>query len=1141
LDEPARLLSGIDAIVHIPFEQQRLDREAGLRTTSLFSGYPGSPLGGVDLALERLSDAEDVLVHVPAVNEELAAAAVWGSQLPRMIDRRRLDGVVGFWYGKSPGADRSGDVFRHANFMGTSANGGAVAIVGDDPSAKSSTLPNDSQPLLAGLQMPILAPATVGEVLEFGLHAVALSRFCGLWVGLKVVTDLADGFAAVRVADHVPKRIVPELVVDGEPWHFVQPPSLSNVVSVVEEGSIHLHRLPAAQLYCRSNGLNRIVEPAPEARIGILAVGHAYVPVAQALVDLGNPPGVRVLKVGMPFPLEPTVIRAFAEGLDEILVIEEKRPFVEIAVRDILYRGPHQPDVVGKLDGDGMTVIPPDGELTADRLRPVLEHRLRSLLPERPPSEGRRVLPVTAATSDLPLPARPPAYCSGCPHNRSTTVPEGVVVGGGVGCHSIVYLEDRHRDVDMLPLTPMGAEGALWLGAAPFAKSGHLLQNLGDGTFSHSGSLAVRACVAAGVNITFKVLYNSAVAMTGGQDVAGSTPVPDLTRELEAMGVMRTIVCADDPTKYGRHPRWAADVSVWSRDRLREAETALAATSGVTVLVYDQRCAAEARRLWRNGRLEEPRTRVVINEAVCEGCGDCQVKSNCLSVRPVETELGRKTKIHQPSCNHDLSCLDGDCPSFVTVQTGTRPASRALPAPPDDLPYPAEALAPTQFAVYLVGIGGAGVVTANRLLADVATREGWAVAGLDQTGLSQKAGTVTSHLRLSRGAEPAANVVGAAACDVFFAFDALAAVQPKHLARIERSRTSVVVNAGLVPTASMIASGGDGLPEVEPIVSRLENAAATVLRCDADAATQALVGDDMPANVFAIGAAFQAGLLPFSAATFEAAILEGVPSPARTLSAFRWGRASISRPDLLHAALSPRPDSTRRSSSPATEAAARALLRQTPLAGPTLAASAWRVGDLIDYQDARVAQRYLRMVEQGWDAERRVAGDHTELSEALAFGFYKLLAYKDEYEVARLHLDTKFDAEIKTQLGGSDRRYLLHPPMLRALGWQKKVAFPQGLALPMFHALHAGRRLRGTGFDPFGYTAIRRLERALVDEYAGWMHEVLPTLESDTYDQAVELARLPDMVRGYEGIKARSVEKYHERAAEVLQQLRAAP
>jgi indolepyruvate ferredoxin oxidoreductase len=1096
------------------------------------------------LALERLTDAEDVLVHVPAVNEELAAAAVWGSQLPRLIDRRRLDGVVGFWYGKSPGADRSGDVLRHANFMGPAANGGAVAIVGDDPSAKSSTLPNDSQPLLAGLQMPILAPATVGEVLEFGLHAVAMSRFCGLWVGLKVVTDLADGFAALRVADHVPKTIVPELVVDGEPWHFVQPPSMSNVVSVVEEGSIHLHRLPAARLYGLSNGLNRIVEPAPRARIGILAVGHAYVPVAQALVDLGNPPDVRVLKVGMPYPLEPTVIGAFAEGLDEILVVEEKRPFVEIAVRDILYRGPHQPDVVGKHDGHGMTVIPPDGELTADRLRPVLEDRLRSFLPalpERRPSEGRVVLAVTAPASDLPLlPTRPPAYCSGCPHNRSTTVPEGVVVGGGVGCHSIVYLEDRHRDVDMLPLTPMGAEGALWLGAAPFAKSSHLLQNLGDGTLSHSGSLAVRACVAAGVNITFKVLYNSAVAMTGGQDVAGSTSVPDLTRELEAMGVMRTIVCADDPTKYGRRPRWAPGVTVWSRDRLRDAETALAATSGVTVLVYDQRCAAEARRLWRNGRLEEPRTRVVINEAVCEGCGDCQVKSNCLSVRPIETELGRKTKIHQPSCNHDLSCLDGDCPSFVTVQTGTTPASTAVPAPPDDLPDPPQSLAPAQFAVYLVGIGGAGVVTANRLLADVATREGWEVAGLDQTGLSQKAGTVTSHLRLSRGAEPAANVVGAASCDVFFAFDALAAVQPKHLARIDRSRTSAVVTGGLVPTASMIASAGDPLPEVEPIVMRIENAAATVLRCDAQAATQALLGDDMPANVFAIGAAFQAGLLPFSAAALEAAILEGVPSPARTLSAFRWGRASISRPELLNAALSPRPESTRRSSSASTEAAARSLLGHTRLAGPTLAACVWRVGDLIDYQDARVARRYLGLVEQGWDAERRVAGDRTELSEALAFGFYKLLAYKDEYEVARLHLDPTFDAEIRNDLGGTDRRYLLHPPMLRALGWKKKVAIPEALALPMFRALHAGRRLRGTGFDPFGYTAIRRLERQLVDEYEGWLHDVLPALDTETYDQAVELARLPDMVRGYEDIKARSVEKYHDWASQVLHRLKAA-
>jgi len=1140
------LLSGIQAVVKVAAEQHKVDAAAGLRTGALFSGYPGSPLAGLDLLLERGSSTgrSDFLKHVPAVNEELGAAAVWGTQLPDLLDRSRYDGVVGYWYGKSPGVDRSGDVFRHAQSMGVAAHGGVLAIVGDDPTAKSSTLPSDSQGTLTDLQFPILAPSSIGEVLEYGLHGIALSRFCGLWVAMKVVTDLADGFAAVRIADYVPAPILPAVKFDGRPWEYRQAVTVNNVTSSAEEGEIFYHRLAAARAYCTANDLNKTIAGAPAARTGLVIVGRAAANTLQALEGIGlgkdglSAGSLRVLKIGMPYPLEPEAIREFARGLDQVVVVEEKRPLVEAAIQSALYSGSHRPRIIGKFDDAGHAVIPADGELSPDRLMPILARQLAPLLPDglvRQPRGQLTVRPLLPIAGGVP--PRLPAFCSGCPHNRSTASIEGAVVGGGVGCHAIVYLEDRHRDDVILPLTSMGAEGALWLGSSPYSDKNHVFQNLGDGTLSHSGSLAIRASIAAGVNVTYKILFNSAVAMTGGQDVTGQTTVPALTRELDAMGAARIVVCADDPRKYGRHARWAKGITVWSRDELHRAERELAAHPGTTILIYDQRCAAEARRLWRGGELREPRTRVVINQAVCEGCGDCQVKSNCLSVRTVDTPLGSKTEIHQPSCNHDLSCLDGDCPSFVTVQTASVRNVRRAPILPPGLPVPELPEVGSAFSAYMVGIGGTGVVTANRLLAHVAMREGWLVSGLDQTGLSQKAGAVTSHLRLSRTAEPLTNLVSDHSCDVFFAFDILSASQPKNLQRIDSAHTAVVATAGIVPTASMI-SGSNTSPPVLDVLDRLRLSAARVITCDANGATRDLFDDDMPANVFALGFAFQSGLLPFSLQAFEASIRDAAPAADTNLSAFHWGRVAAERPEELSAA---KPASGGDWAPPAhsrrAEQAGERLLAQSRLSGASLDAASWRVKDLVDYQDERLARRYLQAVERVAEAETSVIRDSTDLSQAVAFGYYKLLAYKDEYEVARLHLNKSFQDTMRQETGIASPRFLLHPPTLRALGRKKKIAFRRPTIIPAFKLLRALRGLRGTKLDGFGYAHVRRVERGLITEYETWLARLVDDLTSERYPVAVRLMKLPDEVRGYEEVKLRSIERYHEQASNLLREL----
>ena len=1175
LDRGRVLLTGVQALVRLPMDQHRSDAARGLRTATFISGYQGSPLGTVDLTIERnmaLLAAHDV-VWVPGVNEELAATAVWGSQEPMLGSLARHDGVVGMWYGKGPGVDRCGDVFKHANFKGTAPNGGVLVLAGDDPLAKSSTLPSQVEPSFYDAQMPVLYPGSMQEIIDLGLHGIALSRYSGLWVAFKVVTSIADGFGTAEVA---PDRVVPVdpgLMIDGRPWRHVQRPGLVTPISLEQEKEIAYGRLEAATAYAAANGLNEISGAVGGARLGIAAAGRTFHELRQALGDLGlgddelRRHGIRLLRLGMVWPMEPEVVRRFAGGLHEILVLDEKRAFIELFVRDILYGRAGAPRVVGKTDERGRRLVPADGELSADRIARIVADRLRSgviggevgALPVV--VEARLAIIEAAAGAAAGEVARLPYWCSGCPHNRSTAVPEGSIVGGGVGCHAMaLWIDDRAQTVHQ-----MGGEGATWIGRAPFTDRSHMFQNIGDGTFFHSGSLAVRAAVAAGIDITYKILYNGAVAMTGGQDVAGNIAIPELTRSLAAEGVSRIIVCSEDPGRHDGGEEFAEGAQVWPRDRLDEAQIALRDTPGVTVLVYDQQCAAEKRRERKRGLKPTPTKRIFINEAVCEGCGDCGAKSHCLSVQPVETELGTKTRIHQSSCNFDYTCIEGDCPSFIEVQTrpektGPKTAAAGNGAggrrrePPAEVPEPVRpAPGPAGFALFMAGVGGTGVVTVSQVLATAALLDGLGIIGLDQTGLSQKGGPVVSHLKFFDGEARGASLIGAGGADCYLGFDLLVAADPRNLTKADSERTVAVVSTSKLPTGDMVAHVDETYPDTESLLEAIGAATRTDVRLDADRMADALLGNAMAANVLALGAAYQAGGIPVSASSIERAIeLNGV-AVATNIAAFRWGRVYVHEgadglvgagglPDheaVAEAGAAPGPGLD---SVPETaRARARTLLQRSGLAaapGTRAAALAEmverRAADLVDYQSAALAAEYVDFVDAAAAREREVMGDQSELAEAVARYLYKLTAYKDEYEVARLHLRPGLREAMREAVGDvAGYRILLQPPVLRALGMKRKIRLGP-LTRPVLRLLKAMRGLRGTPFDLFGRTAMRRLERELIAEYRTLMEAELDSLTPGTCERALRLARLPEVIRGYEDVKLAGVERFRSEVRAVL-------
>ena len=1120
------LLGGVPAIARLLIEQRERDRAQGLHTATFVSGYPGSPLGGVDLTLASIAELRDRpdFALVPAVNEELAATAVWGSQLPLPGRPPAYGGTVGVWYGKAPGVDRSGDALRGANLFGASPTGGVLVLVGDDPAPKSSTIPSASEATLAAYGLPVLAPRDSEEIVRFGLLGVALSRASGCWVALKIVTDVADGAWSVGGGFGELGIVVPELEWNGEPWTYRQHTMPAPAEAVVAEQELAGPRWQMVSAFSAANALNAVdIDPA-DAWLGIVAAGKTYDDTLQALLDLGIDRataarrGIRTMRIGMLHPLEPEAVREFARGLETVLVVEEKRSFLESNVCSALYGSAHAPEIVGKRDRDGRLLVPADGELAAPRiaeaLRRVLAPRVEVRDATVPPAAFLPALPVQ----------RTAYFCSGCPHNRSTVVPDGSIAGGGIGCHGLVSLIDREASA-VTGLTHMGGEGAQWIGQAFSHAGGHLFQNVGDGTFFHSGQLAVQACVAAGVNVTFKLLYNSTVAMTGGQDAVGILSVPELTRKLEAEGIRRTIVCTDDPGRYrGLRATLAGNAEVWDRARLDEAQRLLRELPGVTVLVYDQRCAAQVRRLRKRGKLPTPTTRMFIDEDVCEGCGDCGRKSNCLSVQPVETDFGRKTRIDQTSCNTDYSCLEGDCPSFVAVDVGSpqRAATVEAPAAPE-VPHPAIAALAATHNVFLVGVGGTGVVTVNQVLATAALLDGLQVRTLDQTGMSQKAGPVVSHLRIARDEIEPANRVGPGQSDCYLGLDLLTASESRNLAYAESGRTAAFVSTSEVPTGAMVeGSGALAFPPREQLLARIRGSVRDLFDLDTLGAASVLFSQTTPSHFLLVGAAYQSAALPISAAAIEAAIeLNGV-AVADNLAAFRWGRVAVADPAAFAAATTRR-SGARRPVHP---------LPGSPLAGATREVTGLRAAHLGDYGGEALVRSYLAAVEEAWQAERRCT-DRTDFSRAVAEGLHRVLAYKDEYEVARLLTRPELAASIRDELPDARGfRYQLHPPLLRALGRRRKISLGPAWR-PVLALLARLRFLRGTPFDPFGYARMRQVERALAREYAALVSGLAATLDDESYDHAVAVAGTIDLVRGYEGIKLANIERYRQRLAEL--------
>ena len=1142
LDRGRAFMSGVQALVRLPMLQQQRDRIAGLDTAGFVSGYRGSPLGTYDQSLWAAKKhlAEHRIVFQPGVNEELAATAVWGTQqLDLFPQTKKHDGVFGIWYGKGPGVDRCIDVFKHANMAGTARHGGVLAIAGDDHIAKSSTAAHQSDHVFKACGMPVFFPSTVQEILDHGLHAIALSRYAGVWSGMKTIQEVVESSSSVSVDPDRVDILLPE--------DFQMPPGGLHIrwpdAPLEQEARLMDHKWYAALAYIRANRLNHNVVEGPNDRFGLIASGKAYNDLRQALHDLGldddtcRTLGVRVHKVGVVWPLEASITRQFAQGLQEILVVEEKRQMIEYQLKEELYnwRADVRPNVLGKFDepdGDqsgGEWSMPnpsqnwllrAKADLTPSIIARAVARRLKRLgVPADVAARMDARLRVIdareqalAAQAKTPVGERTPWFCSGCPHNTSTRVPEGSRALAGIGCHYMATWMDR----DTVTFSQMGGEGVAWVGQAPFTTDAHVFANLGDGTYFHSGLLAIRQSIASGVNITYKILYNDAVAMTGGQRV-GERPeghsVPQIMQTLVAEGVAKLVIVTDDPAKYAG-VALSPGVTVHHRDELDAIQRQFRALKGTTAIIYDQTCATEKRRRRKRGLMADPAKRVVINEAVCEGCGDCSVQSNCLSVEPVETEFGRKRRINQNACNKDFSCVKGFCPSFVTVEGGQlrkpqRQKKGDLAALPP-LPEPALPVAESAWGIVVAGVGGTGVITIGQILGMAAHLEGKGVVTQDAAGLAQKGGATWSHIQIANRPEAIFTTkVDTAQADLVIACDPLVAAQRPTLATMQPGRTWVALNRHGAPTASLVRNPDWQFPEAG-CDGALERAvgAQGLGAFDAEQAATELLGDSIYANPLLLGYAWQHGRIPLGrAAILRAMELNGVQVAANQ-AAFEWGRRCAHDPSGVRSLF-----------------AAQKVIQivRRPSLDETIAR---RTEFLSAYQNAAYAEQYRAFVARVREAEAPFSS--TRLTEAVAQGLFKLMAYKDEYEVARLHADAAFAAKIGEMFDGEVK--LVHhfaPPILGktdAQGRPVKQAFGPWMhkALPWLAKL---KFLRGTAFDPFGRTEERRTERALIQQYRASVEALLARLSKERLDTAVEIARLPLEIRGFGHVKAANLEK----------------
>ncbi|WP_304177304.1 indolepyruvate ferredoxin oxidoreductase family protein [Phenylobacterium aquaticum] len=1117
LKEGRVFITGVQALLRVLMDQRRLDERSGLNTAGFVSGYRGSPLGGLDQQAHRaetyLKAAE--VVFKEGLNEDLAATAVWGSQQANLFPGARFDGVFGMWYGKAPGVDRTGDAFKHANFAGTHPRGGVLAVAGDDHTCKSSTLPSQSEYAFQDFEMPVLSPADVQEVLDYGLMGYAMSRFSGLWVGLIALADTMDSGVTIDVGLDRHQITVPT--------NFAMPAGGLGIrlkdQPLDKERRLRTLKIPAALAFARANRIDRVVLPAARPRLGIVCQGQAYKDVVEAFAAMrisleeAASLGVSIYKVGMPWPLEPQGLKAFAAGLETLMVIEHKRPLIETQARAVLYDLPAhaRPRIIGKTDEVGHPLLSELGSLSVAEVALAIADRL----PPGPHMDRvhdylSRVSAASMAAVTLAAEQqRKPFFCSGCPHNTSTRLPEGSRALAGIGCHYMASFSDPQTDLN----SHMGGEGLTWVGAAPFTTESHVFANLGDGTYNHSGSLAVRASIAAGSHITYKLLFNDAVAMTGGQAAeSGFTPA-QITRQLAAEGVAKTIIVADDPRRYDAVRDLAPGVEVKPRSELMAVQRMLRDTAGTTVLLYDQVCATEKRRRRKRGKLEQAEKRVFINPLVCEGCGDCSKASNCVSVEPLNTEFGRKRRINQSSCNQDYSCIDGFCPSFITLEGAGNAQAKAMPAlTAESTPLPVfETLEGVRNIVF-TGIGGTGVTTTASILAMAAHVDGRAASVVDMTGLAQKGGAVFSHVRIG---ETEDTVVGgrvpAASAHVLVACDILSAAGPDALALYAKDRTVACGNEDFAPTADFVTDR-DVRFDSSSMSRRIAAAAKAYDQCPAHHLAETEMGDAIYANMIMLGFAWQKGLIPVSSrALYRAIRLNGVAAEAN-LQAFELGR------QVAH-------DPSKRGKAEADAPTPETMALDTLITH--------RFGELSAYQDTAYAERYRRRLEQV-----SLKGSEA-LTRAVAINLYKLMAYKDEYEVARLYTDGRFDRARDQTFKGGKAKVWLAPPILApkdAQGRPKKIAFGGWMLEFGFPVLARLKGLRGTPFDLFGHSAERRMERQLITDYETDLDRLLKGFTPERGALAVQIAQVPQQIRGFGHVKDAAVVKARAEATKLWAQ-----
>lgn len=1183
-------LSGVQALVRLPLMQRLRDQAAGLDTAGFISGYRGSPLGGFDLELWRARQHLEAakVKFTPGLNEDLGATMVWGTQQTNLFPGARVQGVYGMWYGKGPGVDRCGDVFKHANAAGTSVHGGVLALAADDHACRSSTLPHGSEDEFVSAMMPVLNPAGVQDILDMGLLGWAMSRYTGRWIGFKTIAETVESSASVQVDPFARRIELPEdfeMPAGGLNIRWPDPP-------LDQEMRLHRYAVKAAQAFARANGIDRVVMDSPRARLGIVTTGKSYLDVLQALEYLGLDEracadiGIRVYKVGMTWPLEPEGIARFAQGLEDIVVVEEKRAFIERQMKEQFYNWPaswgQRPSIVGKYDEAGQWILPSTNELTPATIAGVIGRRIQRFFTND--SIEQRLRWMDAKEAELALPRasfpRVPHYCSGCPHNTSTRVPEGSRALGGIGCHYMVTWMDRSTDT----FTHMGGEGVTWAGQAAFTDTEHVFQNLGDGTYFHSGSLAIRQAIAAGVNITYKILYNDAVAMTGGQPVDGTLTVPQIAHQMRAEGVQTIVLVSDEIGKWNKRELFPEGVEFHDRAELDAVQKQLREVKGTSILIYEQTCATEKRRRRKRGKLVDPPKRVVVNSLVCEGCGDCGQKSFCVSVLPKETEFGRKRDIDQSNCNKDYSCTTGFCPSFVTVHGGTlRKGSRSERSSLlDNLPAPSfRSTLEQPWNILITGVGGTGVVTIGALLGMAGHLEGKGASVLDQTGLAQKGGAVTTHIRIARRPEDIHAVrIAAGEADLVVGCDMVVVNDYWALSKVRAERSQVVLNTYEAMPGTFTTRPDMQFPAADIIAGiRVALGGRDPLLLDATQLATALLGDAIASNLFILGYAWQQGLVPISFEALMRAVELNGAAVAMNQQAFAWGRLAAVDPQAVQQAAGlVRNGHTDAERTPGplhdlppgewegNEWGATAAPRETgderelrglpghgggtdvaflPLDDERLSRSLdelveRRVRFLTEYQDAAYAARYRALVDRVRTAEWDKAGS-TALTETVARYYFKLMAYKDEYEVARLYTSGEFQRRLQQQFEGDFQvHFHLAPPLFAKKDEQGRLIKQEygPWMLKAFGLLAKLKFLRGGTFDIFGRTEERRGERQLIADYEQTVALLLEGLSDDRVALAVEIASIPEHIRGYGHVKEAHLHKAKAREAVLLAQWR---